>query len=403
MKVFFHFFFFAGNIVSLAAGSTCRYLDGFGSDFCANADAGDTSWIGQAACNTAKLTGTGCEWNGSSKSCFQDPQNCVGVTENNCNSVDLAKKGCFWSEAGRCDAYDAMSCTGSGTGFHTCTHAAWDTLVQDVLSTVDPFNPNTWNIGDLIADFARNMATGCFRKFRDCFYLTECGNPELVVVTFCEDAITDICQHTGIATSNCPLNWCQMGVTTASSLIDITLNFADNIDVSSFYTDAKILELRETIEMIAGGGFDIEWIEFDPSNGKVKITIPENSIVSKSEIDDIIARLRAMLSGNSGSLMTSDKGFAVQNVEVKSEIAPIESSKSAWEDKVAEAEGGGIGAGAIIGIFAACLFVVGSGVAVARYRKSSATGRRGGGTSGINMQGTKKNTGGYRGKGGNMV
>lgn len=79
-----------------------------------------------------------------------------------------------------------MKCTATGTQFYTCTHTAWSNLISDVLSKVDPFDPSTWNISAIVDEFVTRMKNGCVSKYLECFFLTECGNPTLVVTNICE-------------------------------------------------------------------------------------------------------------------------------------------------------------------------------------------------------------------------
>ncbi|GMH47843.1 hypothetical protein TrVE_jg8963 [Triparma verrucosa] len=356
-----------------ANSGTCTYIDSFGSDLCehGNTDSWLPDWAEEAADQAAclGLSNAGCSWDTATGKCFQNPSNCVGASEEACNG--LAAKGCYWKEAGACDPHDAMSCTATGTAFYTCTHTAWSDLISDVLSKVDPFDPTTWNISSLIDDFVNRMKNGCASKFLECFFLTECGNPQLVVTNICEDTLDEICVELGISAADCPKDWCAMGVTQGSSLIDIALDFADDFDIDQFFDAAKVEELRKTIDYIVGGKFDLDWIDFDKSTGKIKITIPPNSIISQAEIDDIIAKLQNMLSGSSSSLMTSDKGFAVQSVAVSSKIATIDSSEAAWEGAKVEE---GMSKIQMISIAGACVGLVAAVVGGVMYKRSRSGG-----------------------------
>jgi hypothetical protein len=328
-------------------------MSGFGSDFCASATVAGA--FGEAACTVAAVSGAGCDYDPSLEVCFQPASNCDqthGAAGNEAACNGLAAQGCFWKEDGKCDPYDAASCTGEDTEFYKCSHLAWDTLVQQVLSAVDPLDPNTWDVSSLVDSFATMMTTGCFSKYRECFFNTECGNPELAATNFCKDTLTELC--TLANNDSCNLDWCTIGVTQGKSIIDVAMTFADDFE----WDDAKILELRETIEMLAGGGFDIDWIKFDQATGKISITIPKNEVVSQAEIDDIIKRLQEMLTGAEASLMTSDKGFAVKTVAVTSDLATIDGSKKAWENEV-DGAGSSVKVGA-----AASAAVVGAAVAV---------------------------------------
>ena len=389
----------AAIAVSSASANTCRYVDSFGSDLCehGNNDSWLPDWIEEAADQTAcnALSNIGCTWNGGAAvKCSQDASICGGKDEDACNG--LAAKGCFWQEDNACDPHDAMKCTAEGTAFHTCTHTAWDTLVTEVLQAVDPLDPSTWDISSLVEDFVNRMKNGCVSKYLECFYTTDCGNPSLVIAQVCEDALAEICEEIGAA--DCPLDWCEMGVTQGSSLIDIALDFADDFDIATFFDATKIEELKKTIEMIAGGSFKLDWVDFDTATGKIKITIPDNTIISQAEVDDIIRRLEEMLSGSSSSLMTSDKGFAVKGVAVSSKIASIDNSQAAWEGKV---EKDGLSMGAIVGIAAACCGLVAAVVGATVYsRKGGAAASGPKKHGGISMKST---AGGKARKGSNMV
>jgi len=381
-----------------AAGTagSCKYIDSFGSDLCEHGN--NDSWLpdfleefaDQTACTGLSST-IGCKWDESAaKKCTQDSTTCNSKDETSCNS--LAGKGCFWEETGACDPYDAMSCTAEGTEFYKCTHKAWDNLVQDLLITVDPLDPTTWtNIASLIEEFGLRMKNGCVSKYTECFFLTECGNPDLLVTNICEDAVTLICDELGTAADKCPTEWCKMGVTQGNSLIDIALEFADDFKIDTYFDAAKIQELRKTIEYIAGGSIKFDWIDFDKTTGKVTITIPEFTIISQAEFDDLVALLENMLSGSSKTAMTG--GFAVKGVSV---VAPAEiqlaSSKTAWEEKRSEG-GGGNGNGAVIGIAVGCVGLVAAVVGGVMYTKRNgaakpATKQHGG----VAMKGTAKRT-----------
>lgn len=247
-----------------------------------------------------------------------------------------------------------MKCTATGTEFYKCTHMAWSDLISEVLNKVDPFDPNTWNISSIISDFVDRMKNGCVSKYLECFFLTECGSPQLVVAGICEDTLLKICEELGTSSSNCPTAWCDVGVTQGSSLIEVVLDFADDLNLETFFDADRIDELKQTIEYIIGGKFNLDWIDFDKNTGKISITIPPNSIISQAELDDIIAKLTNMLTGNSGSSMSN--GFAVQNVAVTSQLATIDSSQAAWEGKKAESEG--MSTGTMVGIGAVCVGVV---------------------------------------------
>ena len=178
----------ANNLRSLATSGTCTYIDSFGSDLCehGNKDSWLPDWleagVDQAAC--IGFAEAGCSWDAARGKCSQDPTNCIGADEDACNG--LAAKGCFWKEDGACDPHDAMKCTATGTDFYQCTHTAWSDLISEVLDKVDPFDPSTWNINSIVADFVDRMKNGCVSKYLECFFLTECGSPQLVVAGICE-------------------------------------------------------------------------------------------------------------------------------------------------------------------------------------------------------------------------
>jgi hypothetical protein len=383
---------------SASAAGTCTYVDSFGADLCevGNNDSWLPDWVedqsDKVACQ-GMSSSIGCQWDNDAAKCSQNTV-CGDIDEDACNS--LAAQSFFWKEADRCDPHDAMSCTADGTGFHKCTHKAWDNLVEAILNTVSPWDPSTWNISSLIEDFATRMKNGCVGEYTKCFFLTECGNPELLVTNICEEAVAKICDELNTAADECPLEWCKMGVTQGSSLIDIALGFADDFDLATFFDAAKINELKETIEMIAGGSISMDWIDFDTATGKVSITIPDNTVISQAEFDDLVKMLENMLSGSSSSAMTS--GFAVKSVNVAAPAAiTIDSSKGAWSGKKAESEG--MSMGAILGIAVGCVGLVGAVVGGVVYTKGRG-GVKAPKKHGGNMQMAKKVN--VLGKGANM-
>ena len=243
-------------------------------------------------------------------------------------------------------------------------------MVSSVLASVNPTDPSTWNIAPIIEEFGLRMKNGCVSKYAECFFLTECGNPDLLVTNICEDAVELICGELGTAADKCPTDWCKMGVTQGSSLIDIALEFADDFDVSDFFDAAKIDELKETIELIAGGSIKFDWIDFDKATGKISITIPDNTIISQAEFDDLVALLENMMSGNSKTAMTN--GFAVKGATVAAPTEiKIDSSKTAWEDKSSE----GSGNFAVIAIVAGCVGLVAAVVGGVVYTKRNGASR----------------------------
>jgi len=221
------------------------------------------------------------------------------------------------------------------------------------------------------------MKNGCVSKYLECFFLTECGSPQLVVTNICEDTVQKICEELGTSSADCPTDWCAVGVTQGSSLIDVVLDFADDMDLDSFFSADKIEELRKTIEYIIGGKFDLDWISFDKSTGKVTITVPPNSIISQAEFDEIVEKLTNMLTGTSGGSVTN--GFGVQSVQVSSQMATIDSSQAAWEGKKDE---GGFTTMQLAGIGGACVGLVAAVVGAVVYsRRGSGGSSSGGGAS----------------------
>ena len=365
------------NLRALAGQGACTYIDSFGSDLCehGNNDSWLPDWleasVDEASC-LALDSSLGCSWNAATSKCSQDPTNCVGADESACNN--LASKGCYWKEAGACDPHDAMSCTATGTAFYTCTHTAWSNLIGDVLNQIDPFDPSTWNISAIVDEFVTRMKNGCVSKYLECFFLTECGSPQLVVTNICEDTVLKICEELGTSASDCPIDWCDVGVTQGSSLIDVALDFASDLDLDAFFTADKVEELRKTIEYIIGGKFNLDWIEFDKSTGKISITVPPNSIISQAEFDEIVEKLTNMLTGTSSSAMSN--GFRVNSVAVTSQVATIDSSQAAWEGKKSE---GGLSMVQLAGIGGACIGLVAVVVGAVVYGRRGAGGSSGGG------------------------
>ena len=301
----------------------------------------------------------GCEWDSSSLTCTQPASNCniiagTSYTEESCGADGNALKGCFWEEAGKCTPHEGAVCAGSDSEFYTCTNGAWDELIKAVLSAINIADPSTWWQGDLIDDFKDKMVTGCFGKYRECIFKSECGNPDVwsgVGITSCKETMQWLCDKKSSAfdetnpNPDCPLNWCEIGVTQGKSFIDMAFEFAEDFD----WTDLRVIEFRETIEMISGGALKLDWIEFDKNTGKVSITIPENEIVSQAQIDDIIKKFEEMLSSGSaqkGLLEDESKGFAMKTVQVtKKEVAIIDNSKATWE-KEANGSSSGVRVGA---------------------------------------------------------
>ena len=187
-----------------------------------------------------------------------------------------------------------------------------------------------------------------------------------------------------------------MGVTQGSSLIDIALEFADDLDLDSFFDVARIEELRKTIEYVIGGKFDLDWIDFDKATGKISITVPPNSIISQAEFDEIIQKLTDMLTGTSGGSMTN--GFGVKSVAVTSQMATIDSSQAAWEGKKNE---GGLD-WQMIGIAGAGVGLVAAVVGAILYKRRGSAGNSGGSRNAPKQYGGKsvsmKSTAGGRGK-----
>jgi hypothetical protein len=391
----------AAIIPAASAAGSCKYIDSFGADLCehGNNDSWLPEWIeettDQSTC-TGLTSSIGCTWSGSS--CSQATTNCAGQDEEGCSA--LFGKSCYWEETGRCDPHDAMKCTADGTGFHTCSHKAWENLVDAIINKVDIWDPSTWNIEQIVTDFGNRMKNGCVNDYLQCFYTTECGSPELVITGICEDTMEKVCEELGIAQQDCPAEWCSMGVTQGSSLIDIALEFADDVDLDAFFDAAKIDELKETIELIAGGGLNFDWIDFDTATGKISITIPDNTIISQAQFDAIVQMLEDMLSGNSGSAMTG--GFAVKSASVTAPASiTIDSSQAAWEGKKAE---GGMGLGAIVGIALACAGVVGGVVGTIVYsRRSGGAPKQHGGVAMSKGKGKRGSANAFKGNVNNLV
>lgn len=197
------------------------------------------------------------------------------------------------------------------------------------------------------------------------------------------DTLLKICEDLGTSSSDCPLDWCAVGVTQGSSLIEVALDFTEGFEFQTFFSQAKIDELKQTIEYVIGGKFDLDWIDFDKDTGKISITVPPNSIISQAEFDDIIEKLTNMLTGTSGGSMTN--GFAVQSVAVTSSMATIDNSQAAWEGKNAETEG--LSMVQVVGIGGACVALVAAVVGGVMWGKSR--GGSGGSGSGTKQYGGK--------------